>query len=93
MKKVTLGGKRLGSGNRMQVEQREFGHSSHDLSNAWRSSMSSGTLVPFMCQVALPNDKWEIKLNCDVKTHPTVGPLFGSYKVQLDVFTCHDKIV
>ena len=88
MKKVTLGGKRLGSGNRMQVEQREFGHSSHDLSNAWRSSMSSGTLVPFMCQVALPNDKWEIKLNCDVKTHPTVGPLFGSYKVQLDVFTC-----
>ena len=25
-------------------------------------------------------------LNCDVKTHPTVGPLFGSYEAQLDIF-------
>jgi hypothetical protein len=49
--------------------------------------MASGTLVPFMSEVALPGDSWDIDLNCDVKTHPTIGPLFGSYKVQLDVFT------
>ena len=29
-----------------------------------------------------------IQITCDVKTLPTVGPLFGSYKVQLDVFEC-----
>jgi hypothetical protein len=48
--------------------------------------MSSGTLVPFMNELALPGDSFDIDLNCDVKTLPTVGPLFGSFKVQLDVF-------
>jgi hypothetical protein len=50
--------------------------------------MSSGTLVPFMSELALPGDSFDIELNCDVKTLPTIGPLFGSYKVQLDVFEC-----
>jgi len=50
--------------------------------------MSSGTLVPFMSEVALPGDSFDIDLDVDVKTLPTVGPLFGSYKVQLDVFQC-----
>jgi len=36
----------------------------------------------------LPGDSFDIQLDCDVKTLPTVGPLFGSYKVQLDVFEC-----
>lgn len=48
--------------------------------------MSAGTLVPFMSEVALPGDTFDIELNCDILTHPTIGPLFGSYKVQLDVF-------
>ena len=48
--------------------------------------MSAGTLVPFMTEVALPGDSFDIDLQCDVKTLPTVGPLFGGYKVQLDVF-------
>jgi hypothetical protein len=50
--------------------------------------MSAGTLVPFMNEVALPGDTFDIDLDIDVKTHPTIGPLFGSYKVQLDVFQC-----
>ena len=48
--------------------------------------MSAGTLVPFMSEIALPGDSWEIELNAIVRTLPTIGPLFGSYKVQLDVF-------
>lgn len=48
--------------------------------------MAAGTLVPFMTEVALPGDTFDINLNCDVLTHPTIGPLFGSYKIQLDVF-------
>lgn len=83
---VTLGGERLGSGKRMKVELHGFERSSHDLSYIWRSTMSAGTLVPFMKEVALPGDTFDIDLNIDVKTHPTIGPLFGSYKVQLDVF-------
>ena len=48
--------------------------------------MSAGTLVPFLLQPCKPGDTWDIKLQCDVKTHPTLGPLFGSFKVQLDLF-------
>ncbi|AXH74039.1 MAG: major capsid protein [Microviridae sp.] len=83
---TTLGGDRLGSGNKQQVSFRNYERSSHDLGFVWRSSMASGTLVPFMSRVGLPGDKWEIDLNCEVLTLPTIGPLFGSYKVQLDVF-------
>lgn len=86
MSKVTLGGERLGSGNRQEVELRNYERSTHDLSYVWRSTMASGTLVPFMNEVALPGDTFDIDLDIDVKTHPTIGPLFGSYKIQLDVF-------
>lgn len=85
--KVTLGGERLGSGKDMQVELQEFNRTTVDLGYTWRSTMSAGTLVPFMKEVALPGDTHEITLNTDVLTHPTIGPLFGSYKVQLDVFS------
>lgn len=82
----TLGGDRLGSGKKMRVELENYQRSTHNLSYVWRSSMSAGTLVPFMSRVALPGDTWDINLECDVMTHPTVGPLLGSYKVQLDLF-------
>lgn len=84
--KVELGGKRLGSGNDQHVSMKNYSRSSHDLSYTWRSSMACGTLVPFMSEVALPGDTFSIDLFCDVKTLPTLGPLFGSFKVQLDVF-------
>jgi hypothetical protein len=87
MIKKTLGGDRLGSGKKMSVEMKSYERSTHDLSYVWRSSMASGTLVPFMSQIALPGDTWDIDLEVDIKTHPTLGPLFGSYKVQLDVFS------
>ena len=85
---VTLGGDRLGSGKKEKIELRNYERSSHDLSYIWRSTMASGTLVPFMSEVGLPGDSFDIDLECDIKTHPTIGPLFGSYKVQLDVFSC-----
>lgn len=84
--KKTLGGNRLGSGKKMQVELHGFERSTHDLGYLWRSTMSAGTLVPFLNEIALPGDTFDIELDCDVKTLPTIGPLFGSYKVQLDVF-------
>jgi hypothetical protein len=84
--KTTIGGDRLGSGNKQEISKKNFERSTHDLSANWRSSMSSGTLVPFMVQVGLPGDVFDIDLSCEVVTLPTIGPLFGSYKVQLDVF-------
>lgn len=86
MIKKTLGGDRLGSGNKMQTSMNNYERSTHDLGFTWRSTMSAGTLVPFLVQEMLPEDKMEIELNCDVLTHPTIGPLFGSFKVQLDLF-------
>lgn len=83
---TTLGGDRLGSGNKQKISMRNYERSSHDLSYAWRSSMSAGTLVPFMKELALPGDSFDIDLDAVVMTLPTIGPLFGSYKVQLDVF-------
>lgn len=83
---IKLGGERLGSGKKNKYITKTFERSSHNLSYLWRSSMSAGTLVPFMTEVGLPGDTFDIELNCDVKTLPTIGPLFGSYKVQLDVF-------
>ncbi|AXH75321.1 MAG: major capsid protein [Microviridae sp.] len=84
--KKTLGGDRLGAGKRQKVELHGYERSTHDLSYLWRSTMSAGTLVPFMKILALPGDTFDINLDCDVKTHPTIGPLFGSFKVQLDTF-------
>lgn len=84
----TIGGDRLGSGKKMKVELRNYERSTHDMSYIWRSTMSAGTLVPYLCEVALPGDTFDIDLDVDIMTHPTIGPLFGSYKIQLDVFEC-----
>lgn len=86
MERITLGGDRLGSGNKSKVGLRNYERSTQDLSSIFRTTMSAGTLVPFLSEPALPGDKWDIDLDIDVKTMPTIGPLFGSFKVQLDVF-------
>lgn len=86
--KVNIGKNTLGDNNKMSVSLREYGRSTHDLSYAWRSPMGVGTLVPFMKLLALPGDTFDIDLDSKVLTHPTVGPLFGQFKMQLDVFTC-----
>ena len=46
-----IGGDRLGSGNKMQVQMHNYERSTHDLSSVWRSSMQVGTLTPFMVEV------------------------------------------
>lgn len=83
-----LGGDRLGSGNKIKLYMRNYERSTHDLSYLWKSTMASGTLVPFMKILGLPGDTFDIDLNAHVMTLPTVGPLFGSFKLQLDVFVC-----
>nr|WAE43725.1 MAG: major capsid protein [Microviridae sp.] len=86
MIKKNIGGDRLGSGNKLNVKLKSYERSTHDLGYLWRSSMAPGTLVPFMLEVCLPGDTFDINLDAEVRTHPTLGPLFGSFKLQLDVF-------
>ena len=38
-----IGGDRLGSGSKMQVQMHNYERSTHDLSSVWRSSMQVGT--------------------------------------------------
>ena len=86
--KVNIGKNTLGDSDKMSVSLKEYGRSTHNLSSAWRSPMGVGTLVPFMKLVGLPGDTFDIDLDTRIMTHPTIGPLFGNFKFQADVFTC-----
>lgn len=86
--KVNIGKNTLGDSDKMSVSLKEYGRSTHNLSSAWRSPMGVGTLVPFMKLIGLPGDTFDIDLDAQIMTHPTIGPLFGNFKFQADVFTC-----
>ena len=86
--KVNIGKNTLGDSDKMSVSLKEYGRSTHNLSSAWRSPMGVGTLVPFMKILGLPGDTFNIDLDTQIMTHPTIGPLFGNFKFQADVFTC-----
>ena len=84
--KKTIGGDRLGAGKKMKVDLHNYGRSTHNLARAWRSSMAPGTLVPFLVEPSLNGDTFDIDINTLVRTLPTNGPLFGSFKLQIDIF-------
>ena len=84
----SIGKNTLGGGKKMNVDLRTYNRSTHDLSYIWRSSMAAGPLVPFCKILMTPGDTMEIDLTHQIITHPTIGPLFGSYKVQADIFQC-----
>lgn len=85
-RKVNIGGDRLGSGNKMETTLHGFNRSNHDLSTVKRTTMAAGVLTPLYCEPLLPGDEFNINVYADVKTVPTVGPLFGSFKFQVDLF-------
>ena len=83
-----IGKNTLGDNNKTSVRLHSYNMSNHDLSFVFRNTQSPGTLVPFMKMVAQKGDVFDIQLINKTLTHPTVGPLFGSYKLQHFVFTC-----
>lgn len=83
-----IGKNTIGDNKKMSVSMRKYQRSTHDLSYAWRNTQTVGTLVPFMCEVGLPGDTWELHTEASVLTHPTVGPLFGSFKLQGEYYVC-----
>lgn len=90
--KVTFGKNTLGGGEKITAETPHYNRSTHDQSYIWRNTMAAGTLVPFLCEVALRGDTHDIDLECEVLTQPTIGPLFGSMKVQMDIFSADVRL-
>lgn len=84
--KKTLGGDRLRSESKMEVYLPNFGRSSHNVGKIIRTSQACGTIVPYWCQIGLDGTTFYIDITTKVKTLPTTGPIFGSFKHQIDVF-------
>lgn len=84
---VTLGGDRIGSGNKMKVRMRNFERSSHDISTVTRTSMAAGVITPVFCDIATIGTTYEFNgIRALVRTEPTVGPLYGTFEMRVEVF-------
>lgn len=82
----TLGKNTLGDNNKMKVAMREYDMSTHDISTIFRSSIGVGMLVPFCKILCQKGDIIDINLINKTLSQPTLGPLFGSFKLQHFMF-------
>lgn len=85
--KKNIGKNTIGDNKKMEVDLRTYNMSTHDLSTIFRNTQSPGTLVPNLCLLAQKGDTLDIDIESHVLTHPTVGPLFGSFKHENHLFT------
>lgn len=88
----TLGGDRLGSGGNMKVRLHNYEMSTHDLGRVIRTTATNGTIIPIYVELAQKGDSWDIDLASRIRTHPTIGPIFGTFKFQIDVFTADMRL-
>lgn len=86
--KVSIGKNTLGGGKKIMTRLNNYNRSTHDLSSVCRTSAAVGTLIPTLYHLVLPGDTFPIQTRCHTLTHPTIGPLFGSFKQQNDFFFC-----
>lgn len=82
----TLGKNTLGDNNKMKVAMRDYDMSTHDISTIFRSSMGVGMLVPFCKILCQKGDIIDLDLINKTLSQPTLGPLFGSFKLQHFLF-------
>lgn len=85
--KKNIGKNTIGDNKKMEVDLRTYNMSTHDLSTIFRNTQSPGTLVPNLCLLAQKGDTLDIDIESHVLTHPTVGPLFGSFKHENHIFS------
>lgn len=84
--KKNIGKNTIGDNNKMSVSLHEYNMSTHDLSTIVRNTQSPGTLVPNLCLVGQKGDTFDIDVDANVLTHPTTGPLFGSFKLEHHIY-------
>lgn len=82
----TLGKNTLGDNDKMKVAMRDYDMSTHDISTIFRSSIGVGMLVPFCKILCQKGDIIDINLINKTLSQPTLGPLFGSFKLQHFLF-------
>lgn len=82
----TLGKNTLGDSNKMKVAMRDYDMSTHDISTIFRSSIGVGMLVPFCKILCQKGDIIDLNLINKTLSQPTLGPLFGSFKLQHFLF-------
>ena len=82
----TLGKNTLGDNNKMKVALRDYDMSTHDISTIFRSSIGVGMLVPFCKILCQKGDIIDLNLINKTLSQPTLGPLFGSFKLQHFLF-------
>lgn len=82
----TLGKNTLGDNNKMKVAMRDYDMSTHDISTIFRSSIGVGMLVPFCKILCQKGDIIDLNLINKTLSQPTLGPLFGSFKLQHFMF-------
>lgn len=82
-----IGKNTIGDNNKMAVSLHNYNMSTHDLSTIVRNTQSPGTLIPNLCIVGQKGDTFDIDIDSNVLTHPTTGPLFGSFKLEHHVYT------
>ena len=82
----TLGKNTLGDNDKMKVAMRDYDMSTHDISTIFRSSIGVGMLVPFCKILCQKGDIIDLNLINKTLSQPTLGPLFGSFKLQHFMF-------
>lgn len=85
--KKNIGKNTIGDNQKMTVDLHTYNMSTHDLSTIFRNTQSPGTLVPNLLVLAQKGDTFDIDIESHVLTHPTVGPLFGSFKHENHIFS------
>lgn len=82
----TLGKNTLGDNNKIKVAMRDYDMSTHDISTVFRSTVGVGMLVPFCKILCQKGDIIDINLINKTLSQPTLGALFGSFKLQHFMF-------
>lgn len=81
-----IGKNTIGDNEKMKVYMHDYNMSTHDLSTITRTSISPGVLVPTMKLLVQKGDVIDIDIESNVLTHPTTGPLFGSFKLENHIY-------
>nr|DAU93171.1 MAG TPA: Major capsid protein [Microviridae sp.] len=81
-----IGKNTIGDNKKMEIDLRTYNRSTHNLSTIIRNTQSVGTLVPTLTLVMQKDDTFEINIESSVLTHPTTGPLYGSFKLENHLF-------
>lgn len=71
----------------MTVQLENFGRASFNIGGIIATDQAAGTIVPYFCDIATNGTTYYIDMATKTRTLPTVGPLFGSFKHQIDWFS------